>query len=350
MFGPQVLRHERAIFFGPAPAVPGASPPIIPGMPDLIPPNDPQGWTALPGSDCALGESPFWHPDERALYWLDIPGRQALRTRGDIASGEAVVERWSLPQEPGCMAPARRGGLVIALRDGIYRAREWGGALHCIAAFDHDTATMRFNDGKCDPQGRLWAGTLQEPKDRPIAALYCIDARGGGEPRVQRMAGEAITANGLVLVPELSRVYWADTNAHAVRQYDWVAEPHGLAGERLFRQFDPTPAGWTPGSDQPYDGRPDGATMDADGRYWVAMFEGGQLQALDAQGRTTDVLPVPARCPTMPCFGGDDLCTLFVTTARKGRPADELARQPMAGQVLWRRMDAPGRPVAFFED
>ncbi|WP_295541693.1 SMP-30/gluconolactonase/LRE family protein [uncultured Pseudacidovorax sp.] len=313
-------------------------------------PSDTAGWTALPGSDCALGESPFWHPHERALHWLDIPGRQALRTRGDIAGGQAVVERWALPQEPGCMAPARRGGLVIALRDGIYRAREWGGALQCIAAFDHDTATMRFNDGKCDPQGRFWAGTLQEPKDRPIAALYCIDARGGGPARVQKMAGEAITANGLVLVPERGRVYWADTAAHAVRAYDWTDPPHALTGERLFRQFDPKPAGWTPESGVPYDGRPDGATLDRDGRYWVAMFEGGQLQALDAEGRTLERLPVPARCPTMPCFGGDDLCTLFVTTARKGRPAAELARQPMAGQVLWRRMAAPGRPVAFFED
>jgi sugar lactone lactonase YvrE len=305
-------------------------------------------WQVLPSSVSELGESPFWHPTERALYWLDIPGRAVLRTRSN--GGLPTVERWDLPTEPGCMAPARRGGLVIALRDGIYRAREWGGSLDCIARFDHDVRTTRFNDGKCDALGRLWAGTLYEPKDQALAALYCIDARGGGAPVVTRMAGDATTANGLAFAPDARTVYWADTAAHMVRAWDWEPHANELSAPRVFQQFEPKPAGWSSGGRLPYDGRPDGATVDAQGHYWAAMFEGAQLLRFAPSGERVEARPLPVQCPTMPCLGGDDLRTLFVTSARRGRPDDELARCPLSGSVLYTRVATPGLPVAFFED
>lgn len=305
-------------------------------------------WTTLEDSLCRLGESPFWHPHEAALYWIDIPGRAVLRTRGAIGAG--TVERWPLPTEPGCIAPARSGGLVIAMRDGIYRAREWGGELRLLAAADYDTRSMRFNDGKCDPLGRFWAGTLNEAKDRPNATLYCLDARGGRPPAFTRMANEATTANGLAFSPDASTLYWADTAAHRVRAWDWAAEANGLSRPRVFRQFEPKPEGWTPESPLHYDGRPDGATIDAEGCYWASMFEGGQLLRLSPSGERLSALSVPVQCPTMPCLGGEDLRTLFVTTAREGRPAPELAQRPASGCVLSVRVDVPGLPVHFFED
>lgn len=298
-------------------------------------------WTTLQGSQCELGESPFWHPRERALYWLDIPGRAVLRTRGELAA--ATIERWPLAQEPGCMAPAARGGLVIALRDGIYRAPTWGGELELLAPARHDTATMRYNDGKCDALGRFWAGTLHEPKTQRAAVLYCLDARGGGTPRLSSMAGDATTANGLGFAPDARTVYWADTAAHSVRAWDWASEANVLSRPRVFHQFDPKQPG------APYAGRPDGATVDAQGDYWAAMFEGAQLLRLAPSGAVREALPVPVQCPTMPCFGGDDLRTLFVTSARRGRPADELARFPGSGHVLYMRTEAAGLPVAFFD-
>jgi len=305
-------------------------------------------WTTLNDSLSQLGESPFWHPLERSLYWLDIPGRAVLRTRGEI--GHAAVERWDLPTEPGCMAPARSGGLVIALRDGIYRARDWGGTLRPLARVDHDVRTMRFNDGKCDLLGRFWAGTINEVKDRPNAALYCLDARGGRAPVLQQMANEVTTANGLAFSPEGDTVYWADTPAHRVRAWDWAARVNTLTHPRVFRQFDPKPAGWTPESPVRYEGRPDGATVDAEGHYWAAMFEGGQLLRFAPTGEQVLALPVPVQCPTMPCFGGDDLRTLFVTTARRDRPAAELEQRPASGHVLSMRAPVRGLPVQFFED
>lgn len=305
-------------------------------------------WNLLSDSQCELGESPFWHPVERALYWLDIPGRAALRTRGDIA--HATVERWSLPAEPGCMAPARTGGVVIALRDGIYRAREWGGPLVQLAAADYDTRTVRFNDGKCDPLGRFWAGTLNEAKDGPTAALYCLDARRGATPRMARVLGGVSNANGLAFAPDARTFYWADTTAHRVRAWDWEMVGDARSNERVFQQFRTKPEGWTPASSVPYGGRPDGAAVDTAGRYWVSMFEGARVLGFSPTGEEIAALPLPVQCPTMPCFGGEDLQTLFVTTARKGRPADEIARWPASGSVIWQRVDTPGLPVNFFED
>ena len=309
-------------------------------------------WTPLENSLCLLGESPFWHPDESTLYWIDIPGRAVLRKHigGTGTDSAAPVERWSMPSEPGCIAPARSGGLVLALRDGIYRARTWGGPLVRLAAAEHDTRTMRFNDGTCDAFGRFWAGTLNEAKDRPNATLYCLDARGGRLPSFTRMANEATTANGLAFSSDARTMYWADTPAHTVRAWDWSADSNTLARPRVFKAFDAKPAGWAPGASASYDGRPDGATIDAVGNYWVAMYEGAQLLCFAPSGERIAALPVPAQCPTMPCFGGADLRTLFVTTVSDKRPATELAQMPSSGRVLAMRVDTPGLPVAFFED
>lgn len=306
-------------------------------------------WTTLDDSLCELGESPFWHPAERSLYWLDIPGRAVLRTRGEVGDG-ATVQRWALPSEPGCMAPARKGGLVIALRDGVYRAPHWEGALTLLAPADYDTAHMRFNDGKCDWLGRFWASTLNEAKDKASAALYCLDAREGRATALQRMAGDATNGNGLAFAPTGRTLYWADTAAHRIRAWDWDDEANTLDKERVFHQFDAKPDGWNAASPVRYGGRPDGATIDAEGHYWAAMFEGGQLLRFAPSGRQVAAVATPVQCPTMPCFGGDDLKTLFVTSARKGRPADELEQRPASGSVVSMRVEVPGLPVAFFED
>ncbi|MDA7418446.1 SMP-30/gluconolactonase/LRE family protein [Xenophilus arseniciresistens] len=302
-------------------------------------------WTPLANSTCELGESPFWHPDEAALYWLDIPGRALLRTRGAIGA-DVQVERWPMPQEPGCMAPARSGGLVIALRDGIYRARQWGAELQRMVRAPHDPATLRFNDGKCDPLGRFWAGSLNEPKTARDATLYCLQRPAGAPPVLQPVLGEATTANGLAFTQHT--LYWTDTPSHAIRAWEWESQTNTLGAARLLHQF-ADKAGCA-AAGQPYGGRPDGATLDAQGRYWVAMYEGAQLLCLDAQGAVQQSLPLPAQCPTMPCLGGEDLRTLFVTTGRKGRPADELQRQSHAGKVFMARSEVQGVPVDFFDD
>ncbi|HSV34601.1 MAG TPA: SMP-30/gluconolactonase/LRE family protein [Ramlibacter sp.] len=306
-------------------------------------------WTTVVAQPDQLGESPFWHPAERMLYWVDIPAR-AIR-RVDPEGGS--VQSWSMPTEPGCIAPVGSGGLVIALRDGIYRAPGWGVALQPLVRFHHDVSTTRFNDGKADPVGRFWAGTMYEPRDARKAELYSIDLRpdngNGGKPVVQLKAHNAVIANGLAWSPDARTLYWADTPNHIIHAWDWEPAGNVMRGHRVFQQFAPKPAGWKPG--QPgYGGRPDGAAVDAAGNYWCAMFEGQRLLKFAPSGELLADIPVPVRCPTMPCFGGDDLKTLFVTSASYNRPDDELRALPQSGCIIAARVDVPGLPVNFVSD
>ena len=166
-------------------------------------------WQTVAEHPSELGESPFWHPEEQLLYWVDIEARQIRRA--DVAARS--IDSWTMPSEPGCIAPARTNeactGLVIALRDGIYRVRHWGEALELLAPARHDLATTRFNDGKADPMGRFWVGTLYEPRDAAKAQLFSLDCRGGEPaPAMELMAGNATVANGLAWSPDAATVYW----------------------------------------------------------------------------------------------------------------------------------------------
>jgi sugar lactone lactonase YvrE len=300
-------------------------------------------WQTIAAEPSELGESPFWHPDEQMLYWVDIDGKKINRC--NVFMG--TVERWPMPSEPGCIAPARSGGLVIALRDGIYRAATWGGELKQLVKAGHDTATTRFNDGKADPEGRFWAGTMFEPRTEARAELFSLDGRGGRAPALERKAGHATIANGLAWSPDAKTIYWADTPSHTVRAWDWNASSNAMSGERIFRQWPGKPAGWKSGM-AGYSGRPDGAAVDVQGNYYVAMYEGARVVKLSPAGDVVAEFAVPALCPTMPCFGGDDLKTLYLTTARHQRPAAELEAFPDSGCVFSMQVDVPGLPVNFF--
>lgn len=303
-------------------------------------------WSLFCRQPNTLGESPFWHPGESRLYWVDIPGRQVWRQ----GLRDREPERWDLPQEPGCIAPARQGGWVIALRDGLYRAPVWGGPLQLLHAATHDTNKVRFNDGRCDPLGRFWAGTIYEPRDAAMAELWCLDARRQA-PMAQRMAGDVTVANGLAWSPDAHWLYWSDTTAHTVYRFDWSPSNAALGPRQVVHQVPSKPSGWRFDSDpKAYSGRPDGAAVDVDGCYWVAMFEGAQLHRLSPDGELLARIPTPVQCPTMPCFGGADRRTLFITSGRHNRPAEELAAQPLAGCVFSLPVETAGLPVSFFED
>ena len=297
-------------------------------------------WTRITLLPDTLGESPFWHPQEQRLYWVDIPGQRVARVAVDGLQAQGEVERWPLGQEPGCIAPAQGGGLVLALRSGMYRAHTWGGPLHQLADAPYDTAKLRFNDGKCDAQGRLWVGSLYEPKDQALGALYRLGVQG-----LQAMAEGVTTANGLAWSPDGRTLYWADTAAHCVRAFDCEPGSGQLSGGRVFHQMAPKPAGWVWACGEPYGGRPDGAAVDAEGAYWSAQYEGQRLLRLSPSGQVLAEVPTPVPCPTMPCFGGPDLKTLFITTSRQGRSAQELAQHPDAGCVFAMRLDVAGLPV-----
>ena len=156
-------------------------------------------------------------------------------------------------------------------------------------------------------------------------------------------------ANGLGWSPDTATVYWADTPSHVIHAWDWDAQSNTMQRHRVFQQLPGKPEGWQPG--QPgYGGRPDGAAVDSEGNYWCAMFEGARLLKFAPDGRLLDDIALPVRCPTMPCFGGADLKTLYVTSASYNRSAGELQAMPLSGRVIASRVAVAGLPVNFFRD
>jgi sugar lactone lactonase YvrE len=292
-------------------------------------------WTALPAAPSLLGESPFWHPDEAALYWCDIPGKALNR----FEPGNGTHRRWEFDSEPGCCAPMPDGDLLVARRDGLFRFDPRSGRSTRLSAPPYDPQAERFNDGKADPQGRLWVGTLSDVRTEPKAALY----RWAAGAMVRQVGGITVS-NGLAFSPDGVTLYWSDTAAHRIDAFDFDPVAGSLSRRRTFAEFAPKLAGQDLAD---YGGRPDGAAVDSEGAYWVAMYEGQRLLRLATDGSVLQVLPLPVRCPTMPCFGDADLRTLYLTTARNNRPAEELAAQPLAGCVLRLRVDVPGLPVHF---
>ena len=276
----------------------------------------------------SLGECPLWSADERALYWVDI-NAPALN-RFDPATGENRV--MPMPASIGCAALREGGGFVVALRNGIWLASADGLLERCVAPPPYEPAHHRFNDGRCDPQGRFVVGSMNEKRDTDDAALYRLDA----DFTLTRLIGAMTISNGLAWSPDGRTMYHADTPAHIVRAFDYPAGPGLPSSGRTFARF----SGETD--------RPDGGACDSGGNYWSAFYRGGKVVKLSAQGALLAEYPVPAMCPTMCAFGGDDLCTLFVTTARQMRDDAELARLPQSGGIFSMRVDTPGLPEPRF--
>ncbi len=306
-------------------------------------------WQSVAQQADRLGESPFWHPGEQRLYWIDIPGRQLRRT--DPAGGPA--QSWALPQEPGCIAPARSGGWVIALRDGIYRARAWGGPLALLQRFGYDPATTRFNDGKADPLGRFWAGTLFEPKTQAAGELFSLDCRpdngAGGAPLAERKAGGLVTANGLAWSPD-GRHAVLGRHARPSHPRLGLGRAHQRAGQRagvppVRRQASRLATG--PARLRRPARRRRGRRA---GPLLVRDVRGPAHRAALA-GRRRASTARDARCCVPPCPA-----SAAPTCARCSSPAPAIAarrswpRCPLSGHVVCTRVDTPGLPVNFFID
>ena len=287
--------------------------------------------TASPSSDvlrcvldvkASLGECPVWSAAEQVLYWVDINAPSL--NRYDPATGRNTV--MAMPASIGCFALRRSGGFVVALRDGIWLAERDGTLTRKVAPAPYDPTHHRFNDGRCDPQGRLLAGTMNEKRDGATGALYRL----GPDFALTRILPSMTISNGLAFSPDGRTMYHADTPTQVITAHDYDGATGALSNARVFAQFT------DPGD------RPDGGAIDAEGCYWTALYSGGKVKRLAPNGRVLAEYPVPALCPTMCAFGGPDLKTLYVTSARQRRDADELARWPFSGGLFSMRVDVPG--------
>lgn len=285
--------------------------------------------TTVLAAQATLAECPVWADDEQALYWVDILAPTLNRL--DPATGENT--HWELPEHIGCFARRSGGGFIAGLRSGIWLLDASARPERCLSGPVTDTRISRFNDGRADPWGGFWAGTIHEPRDRPAAELYRISP----EHSCTRLAGDIKVSNGVAFSPDRRWAYHADTPSHVVYRYPLAPATGQITGPReLFHQF---PEGR---------GRPDGAAVDVDGYYWTALFEGGRIARLSPDGEIVQEIQVPALCPTMVAFGGPDYRTLFITSARENRTPEQLAQWPESGNLFSVRVDVPGQPEPLF--
>ena len=269
-----------------------------------------------------LGECPRWDEQTQLLYWIDINNKQLHRFNPATGQDDFLT----FEQEIGCFALRQQGGFVLAMRHGFYLLNGWNTDLHFITDPESHLEKNRFNDGRVDAQGRLWAGSVYPPKDYNGASIYSLSPDG----TATRQVSDPLTANGIAFSPDNRTLYYADTPSHAIMACDFDLAQGAISNPRVFHQF---PMG---------QGRPDGGCVDCEGFYWTALYEGGRVVRLNPAGEIVQEIPVPARCPTMPAFGDADLKTLYITSVGS-RPEAELADFPHSGAIFKVRVDVAGR-------
>ena len=260
-----------------------------------------------------LGEGPVWCPQEQAFYWVDITAPAVRRWH----AGSGKNTSWTMPEPVGSLALCASGGILVALSSALSVFDPTTGAIKSVAAPHDDGADMRFNDGKCDRQGRFWVGTMTTGARAPRGRLYRLDAKAGCEAVL-----DGITIpNGLCWSPDGRTMYFADSVLHTIWAIPYDPATGAIGERRVFVRTDPSEA-------------PDGGTVDEDGFVWSARFGGARVVRHAPDGRVNRVIEVPARQVTSCAFGGADLSTLFITSATFNMSPEQHAAQPLAGTLL----------------
>ncbi len=275
-----------------------------------------------------LGESALWCPRERLLYWVDI--RAPALHRFDPQTGAAA--HWPLPDLCGAVALSRSGRLLLAMRSGVCWFDPALGKLDPLLSPEPESLGNRLNDSKCDRRGRFWTGSMRDYGAATSGSLYRI----GADLACARVLTDVTVPNALAWSPDDRTLYFADTPDGRIRAYDFDADEGRLGRMRVLVESGVLP------------GRPDGATVDADGCLWNARYDGGCVVRITPQGRIDRRIDVPASRVTSCAFGGADLRTLFITTARQKLTADELIAQPLAGALFSTSLDVGGLPEPRF--
>ena len=268
-----------------------------------------------------LGEGPVWHAENNALYFVDIKQHKVHRCGED----GGLRQSWSLPGEVGFALPMRGGDFVCGLPGQLMRFSFDSGALDLLHEVEGDLPGNRLNDGYIDRHGALWFGSMDNAEVAASGSLY--RALRKGQPR-RKDKGYVIT-NGPACSPDGRTFYHTDTLEKTIYAFD-VDDAGHLSNKRVFVRI----AG---------EGYPDGTTVDSDGAVWIALFAGARIERYSGAGELIDTVPMPCSNITKIAFGGHDLRTVFVTTARKGLSEEELAAQPLAGGVFRFRVPTPGQ-------
>jgi D-xylonolactonase len=268
-----------------------------------------------------LGEGALWDARTRQVWFVDIKGHRIHRCGHDGLDRRS----WDAPGQVSFIVPAADGGMVCSLEDGLYRFVEATGAFEPLAKVEADETGNRFNDGHVDAAGHLWFGSMHDAEEAATGALYRFDGTD-----VRRMDDGYVITNGPAVSPDGATLYHTDTLEKRVYAFDRTADG-SLSNKRLFVQI----------ADGGY---PDGMAVDAEGHLWAATFGGWRIDRFDAAGNKVGEVRFPCANVTKLAFGGDDLRTVYATTARKGLSEQELLDQPLAGGLFTFRAETPGLP------
>jgi sugar lactone lactonase YvrE len=277
---------------------------------------------------CGLGEGPVWDERELLLYWVDIMAGRVQRW--DPAAGR--METMETQEPVGAAALRESGGLVLAVQSGFAVAERFGGELRRLASYERSSPDIRMNDGKCDAAGRFWAGTMALDFRPGAGALYRLDPDGA----VHKVLEDVTISNGLDWSADHARMYYIDTPRRTIDVFDYDAAAGTVKNRRALVEI-PESAGV-----------PDGMTLDEEGRIWVALWGGGQVRCYTAEGKLEEVIEVASPQTTSCCFGGEELDVLYITSARDGLSAEQLAEAPAAGGVFAARPGVRGRAARRF--
>ena len=271
-----------------------------------------------------VGEGPCWDDASGTLLFLDILAPCLYRY--DPAGGK--LQRFDMPSAIGSFGLCADGRAVVALRSGVHLFDFATSKLEFLVHPEPHMPGNRLNDGKVGPDGAFWVGSMDDrPEKEPVAALYRVDAKGGST----RMRDGLVVSNGLAWSPDGKRMFHSDSRQRFVQTYDFDARTGALSGQRTIRMLEEA------------DGRPDGAACDAEGFYWSAGVSAGCLNRIAPDGRIDRKILLPVEAPTMPCFGGPDGKTLYVTSLASNRTGT-----PQPGTLLSLRVDVAGAPIGLF--
>ena len=273
-----------------------------------------------------LGEGPMWDARSSRVVWVDITARRIHLT--DTVSGAS--ETIDVPLHVGAVAPRAAGGFVAALQDGFWVVGD--GPAERIAAVPEARSGLRFNDGKCDPAGRFWAGTMAYDQAPGAGALYCLDLYG----QAQMMLDGVTVSNGLAWSLDGRTMHYIDTPTQRIDSFSVLPLTGEIGDRRPEIHISPEA------------GAPDGMTIDAEGGLWIALWGGAAVHRY-LDGRLERVITLPVSQPTSCCFGGEGLDELYVTSAWQGLSARQREAEPLAGALLRVRPGVRGIPTAVYD-
>jgi len=277
----------------------------------------------------SLGEGAIWHPTEKKLYWIDIEGKK-YHVYDPATKKDEVFD---LPARIGTIVPVEKGGMLLALETGIQSITSAGSDLKPVVHPESDKTNTRYNDGKCDPAGRFWVGTMAVDGRQKAGTLYCIDK----EYKWRVMKENVSTSNGITWSADKKTMYYIDTPTGKVEAFDYDITTGNITNSRTAIIIGNL-------------GYPDGSTMDSEGMIWVALWGGSSVTRWNPQtGELLQKIDVPAKNVTSCAFGGKDLKTLYITTARIGTNDEDLKKYPNAGGLFAVRPGVKGVKAYFYK-